>query len=141
MKNKREYIRIIRDKLYNARSIMNVCMVASGSATLENACLGIPMVVMYKVSQISYLLAKIFVKIPNIALVNILAGKRIVPEFVQGQINTAKIFGIIKNWLKNRGDCFEIKKELCRVRERLGESGASERAAKLILEELNNRSQ
>jgi len=136
MRNKKEYIRIVRDKSYNARSIMNVCMVASGSATLENACLGIPMVVMYSVSQISYLLAKIFVKIPDIALVNILAGKRIVPEFVQGQIDTTKIVGIIKNWLKNREDCLKIKKELCKVRERLGESGASERAAKLILEEI-----
>ncbi len=140
-RDKREYIKLVRDKSYNARSIMNACMVASGSATLENACLGIPMVVMYRVSQISYILAKIFVKIPNIALVNILAGKRIVPEFVQGQIDTDKIVEIIKKWIKNPEDCLETKKELCSVRDRLGESGASERVAKLILEELNNKSQ
>jgi len=128
-------ILVVRDEDYNIRRIMTLALVASGTATLENACLGIPMIIIYKVSFFSYLLARILVKIPIIGLANIVAGKRIVPEFIQRKARAGEIAKITSHWLDNPALMVEIKEELMKVREKLGTPGASQRAAKIILEE------
>lgn len=127
-------LRVIRDNQYHARSIMTLALVASGSATLENASLGIPMVIVYKVSFISYLLARMLVKVPWIGMANIVAGKEIVPEFIQHKAEADKIAQVAVDWLLNPDKLQKIKKELSQVREKLGTPGASQRAAQIILE-------
>jgi len=127
-------ILVVRDEDYNIRRVMTLALVASGTATLENACLGIPMIIIYKVSFFSYLLARLLIRIPIIGLANIVAGKRVVPEFIQRKARSEEIAKVACHWLSNPGIMKEIKKELEKVRERLGTPGASKRVAKIILE-------
>jgi lipid-A-disaccharide synthase len=129
-------ILVVRDEDYNIRRTMTLALVASGSATLENACLGIPMVIIYKVSFFSYLLARLLIKIPIIGLANIVAGKMVVPEFIQRKARAEEIAKVACHWLSNPGLMNEIREELKRVREKLGTPGASKRVAKIILEEV-----
>ncbi|MFQ5867656.1 MAG: lipid-A-disaccharide synthase [bacterium] len=128
-------ILVVRDEDYNIRRTMTLALVASGTATLENACLGIPMIIIYKVSLFSYLLARVLIRIPRIGLANIVAGKRVVPEFIQSKARAEEIASVACHWLSNPGLMREIKRELKRVKEKLGTPGASKRVAKIILEE------
>jgi len=129
-------ILVVRDEDYKIRRIMTLALVASGTATLENACLGIPMIIIYKVSFFSYLLARLLIRIPTIGLANIVAGKKIVPEFIQRKANSKEIAKVACHWLGNPGLLAEIRQDLKRVKEKLGTPGASKRAAKIILEEV-----
>ncbi|MFB0527544.1 MAG: lipid-A-disaccharide synthase [bacterium] len=128
-------ILVVRDEDYNIRRTLTLALVASGTATLENACLGIPMIIIYKVSLFSYLLARLLIRIPRIGLANIVAGKRVVPEFIQQKARAEDIAKVACHWLSNPGLMQETRKELKRVKEKLGTPGASKRAAKIILEE------
>ncbi len=127
---------IIRDEDYNVRKTMDLALVASGTATLENACLGIPMIVMYKVSFLSYFLAKILVKVPYISLVNIIAEEPVVTEFIQSRIEARYISQIAVEWLKSPQKLSGIKNKLQKVKEKLGKSGASQKAAEEIVKVL-----
>jgi len=133
-------ILVVRDEDYNIRRTLTLALVASGTATLENACLGIPMIIIYKVSLFSYLLARLLIKIPRIGLANIVAGKRVVPEFIQRKARAKEIAKVACDWLNNPGLLREIRDELKMVKERLGTRGASKRVAKIIVEEVLARS-
>lgn len=123
----------LEDRPYDIMEISDLVIVSSGSATLETAIMEKPMVIIYKTSMITWLLAKNLIKIPNIGLVNIVAGKKIVPEFVQFKANAAKISKKSLEILRDRNLQENIRKELRKVKERLGERGAADRAANLIL--------
>ncbi len=123
---------------YDTINACDFCMVASGTATLETAILEKPMVVIYKTSALTYFLAKLFVKIPNIGLVNVVAGKRVVPECVQNQAKPEIIANALKAIFTDETKIAEIKSELKKVRESLGKSGASRRAAEEILKTEND---
>jgi len=128
-------ILVVRDEDYNIRKTLTLALVASGTATLENACLGIPMIIVYKVSLFSYLLARLLIRIPTIGLANIVAGKKVVPEFIQRKARAEEIAKVSCHWLSNPGLMREIREELEKVREKLGTRGASKRVARIILEE------
>ena len=123
----------MEDRPYDIMEISDLVIVSSGSATLETAIMEKPMVIIYKTSMITWLLAKNLIKIPNIGLVNIVAGKKIVPEFVQFKANAAKISKKSLEILRDKNLQENIRKELRKVKERLGERGATYRAAHLIL--------
>ena len=127
-------------EMIKIRGTQYLALVASGTATLENACLGIPMIIIYKVSLFSYLLARLLIKIPRIGLANIVAGKRVVPEFIQRKARAKEIAKVACDWLNNPGLLREIRDELKMVKERLGTRGASKRVAKIIVEEVLARS-
>ena len=132
-------IKVVNEFRYNVRSILDFALVASGTATLESAFLKTPMIVIYKVSLLTWLIAKNLVTLPYIGLVNILAGDLIVPEFIQ---NDAKPTAIAKRVLKILNDPEElenIKFELAKVREKIGEPGASMNAARAVLEVINRQ--
>ncbi|MBU4560945.1 lipid-A-disaccharide synthase, partial [bacterium] len=131
-------IRVVEDPDFNARSIMDFALVASGSATLENACLGLPMLIVYKVHFTTWLLSKILLKIPYIGLVNVVAGKKVVPELLQYGAKPGRIADACLKILQNPKRLNEMKAELARVREKLGEPGAPRRAAENILETLES---
>jgi len=76
-------IKIIKDRTYDAISICDSAIVASGTATLETALLGIPMVIVYKTNFLTYLFTKNLIKLPYIGIVNVVYGEKIVPEFLQ----------------------------------------------------------
>ncbi len=126
--------KVIEHEIYAGINASDVCIVCSGTATMETGLLKKPMVVVYKTSLPSFLLAKLFIKIPYIAMVNVIAGRRIVPECIQFEATPQRIAAEIKRMITNEPKIAEIKFELTKIRESLGESGASLRAAQKILE-------
>ncbi len=115
----------------------SVCMIASGTATLQAAICGTPMVVAYKLSRASYLVARLLVRVDHISLVNILAGGPLVPEFVQRQARPEAIAQAVRQILTEPEMRHRMIAGLSEVHRRLGEPGASRRAAERILEEID----
>lgn len=122
----------LENKPYEIMDIADLVIVSSGSATLETAIMQKPMVIIYKTSFITWLLARGMIKIPDIGLVNVVARKRIVPELVQFQVNASNIAKESLKILENKKMQEDIKEALKKVREKLGEKGAADRAAHLI---------
>ncbi len=122
---------------YNAINACDLCMVASGTATLEVAILGKPMVVIYKTSLLTFALAKWLIKIPYIAMVNVIAERKIVPECVQHQARPSVIAKELKAIFTDEIKIAEIKSDLGEVKKSLGDGGASERAARAILKTIS----
>jgi lipid-A-disaccharide synthase len=131
-------VRLIESDSYDLISISDFAMVCSGTATLETAILQIPMAVIYKISFISWLLIRNLIKIPSISLVNIVAGKKIVPEFLQYEAKSQKIARYTMNVLNNKTKIIKIKSDLKEVKNSLGIPGASQRTAEYIITYLLN---
>jgi lipid-A-disaccharide synthase len=104
-------------------------VIASGTATLEAACLGIPYCLVYRVAPLTYFLAKLLVKIQFIGLVNIIAGERVVEELVQSNASSGKVAGQIKCLIESPGHASKIQERLAGVAAMLGEPGVESRAA------------
>jgi lipid-A-disaccharide synthase len=128
---------IVENLTYDLMKHADLLLIASGSATLECAILGTPFVVLYKTSFWTYLVAKSLVSIPNIALANVVAGKRIVPEFVQRKAVPARIAEEMYDILTERNRYGNIQNQLAKVKEKLGERGASGRAAQIVMQVLD----
>jgi len=108
-------------------------LTASGTATLETAYLGTPMAVLYKVTFITWLIAKIVIKLPYIGLVNIVAGKKIVPEFIQYHMKPEKISEYVINLLNDHNKYKNVLQDLKKVAGSLGEGKPSQELAKMII--------
>jgi lipid-A-disaccharide synthase len=106
---------------------------ASGTVTLQAAIHGTPMVIMYKVSPVSFWLGKALVRVPNIGLVNLVAGEQIVPELVQHEASAENIASAVENLLADEDTLNHLKQKLFALRNVLGGDGASERVADLAL--------
>ena len=117
--------------------IADLVIASSGSATLEIAIMEKPMVIIYKTSFLTWLLAKNLIKIPDIGLVNIVAGQRIVPELTQFNATPKNIAKEALDILNDHKRIHEIKEALRKVKSKLGETGASSRAAHAIYKFLN----
>ena len=107
----------------------SVLIAASGTVTLQAAIHGMPMVIIYKVSPLSYLLGRALVRVKNIGLVNLIAENEIVPELVQYDATPKKIANAAAEILSDSAKRRHMQNELVRVRDRLGQPGASERLA------------
>ncbi|MBI5602145.1 MAG: lipid-A-disaccharide synthase [Deltaproteobacteria bacterium] len=112
-------------------------IVASGTVTLEAAILGIPILIVYKVTPVNYWIARHLIDVPFVGLVNWVAGKKIIPEYIQGEaVPEAIIEGSIQ-YLENAEYYQNTREELLVVRNKLGASGASRRVAQMALEMIN----
>ena len=131
-------IALVREKGYQKRLGLTLCLAASGTATLENALLGIPMVVIYQASWLTYLIAWLLIQIPYVSMPNILSGKETVPELIQHRAAPERIAGSIERLLSEPGSLEKMRAELIQLREKLGKPGAYSRAAKIILEAIPN---
>lgn len=109
----------------------DVTLSSSGTATLESAILGTPVVVMYRLSRATYLLGKRLVSLPHFSLVNIIAGHEVVPELIQEEVNGPRIAEEVRK-LVAPGRYEWVRKELEIIRGKLGTPGASRRAAEEI---------
>jgi lipid-A-disaccharide synthase len=124
--------RIIEGDIYRTLGVCDFAMVKSGTATLEAAIMGVPMVIVYRVSPVSYWAARMAVRVPFIGLVNLVAGERVVPEIIQYDMTPENLAGEAVDILESSDRREKMIKKLREVRERLG-SGASERTAQIAL--------
>jgi lipid-A-disaccharide synthase len=124
------------DGVHELMRTSTALLISSGTATLEAACFGTPMVVVYRLSALSYFVGRALVTIPDIGLVNVVAGERIVPELVQGAATASRMAEEVGPFLTDRELRARVSSRLLEVRGRLGGTGASERVARIALEML-----
>jgi lipid-A-disaccharide synthase len=127
-------IHLVKDASYEVMANSDFALVTSGTATLETGLFGTPMIVVYKTSWPTYLLGRILIRLKNIGLVNIVAGKKIVPEFIQHRASASTMAREVIRLLRNEDLLSLMKQELQSVKGRLGEFGASHRVAQRILQ-------
>ncbi len=129
--------RIVKGYTYDLLKNSKIGIIKSGTSTLEAALLGLPMVIVYKTSFLTYYIGKKLIKVDNIGLANIVAGENIAVELIQNEVANDKISLELKKILSDDSLYFSIKSKMSAVRSHLGEIGASERAAKIIYKALN----
>ncbi len=125
--------RIIQGGNYDAIQCCDAVITTSGTATLEVALLGIPMVITYKATPITYWIGRLLVKIPFIGLPNIISGRKIVEEFIQHRATPDAIADEIGKILCGAEYAAEISRNLGQVKERLGEGGGIARLANVVV--------
>lgn len=126
-------VEIISDGVEAVFERSDVIVAASGTVTLQAAIHGVPMVIIYKVSPISFMLGRAMIRVPNIGLVNLVAGRQLVPEFVQNAANAENISSAVAEMLTDRIKLNHLKKQLFALRDVMGGTGASDRVAELAL--------
>lgn len=126
-------VEIISDGVEAVFERSDVIVAASGTVTLQAAIHGVPMVIIYKVSPISFMLGRALIRVPNIGLVNLVAGRQLVPEFVQNAANAENISSAVEEMLTDRIKLNHLKKQLFALRDVMGGAGASDRVAELAL--------
>lgn len=124
------------------REILSACdlaLTASGTATLEAALLGTPMIVVYKMHPLSWFLARRLVRVPHVAMANLLAGERVVPEYLQGEANAGALSAEVLRWTGDPALRAVTREKLLAAAGRLRTGGAAGRAARVILGEVAAR--
>jgi lipid-A-disaccharide synthase len=127
-------IHLVKNASYEVMANSDFALVTSGTATLETGLFGTPMVVIYKTSWPTYFLGRLLIRLKSIGLVNIVAGKQIVPEFIQHRASAPRIAREVIRLLQQSDLLASMKQELQSVKGRLGEFGASQRVAQRILQ-------
>lgn len=127
-------IDLIQDEQYAWRAQLDLAITASGMETLENTLLGIPMVIMYKTNWVTYYVAKSLIRIPFLGMPNLLAGREVVPEFIQSRATAENVSKPLMEWISSPDKRRTLRSQLLGLRKKFGEGGASDRAAKVIVE-------
>jgi lipid-A-disaccharide synthase len=125
--------------LKNAYELMQrafVGMVASGTATLESSFFRLPIVLIYKVSWFSYIPGRMLIRVNYLGMPNILAGKEIIPEFIQHKAVAGRIADAVRQLCNDPIQRNTMVQEMDRVIKLLGEQGAGRRAAEVVVQEL-----
>jgi len=111
----------------------DIAVVASGTATLETALMNRPLIAVYRVSPISYLVGRLLVRVPHVSLVNLIAEDRVVPELLQGKMAPEKLAAALERLWSSPSEQQAMIRAFERVRRRLGRPGAAARAAEEIV--------
>lgn len=130
-------VKLVDNSTYEIMKHCDLLIVASGTATLESALFNTPLIVVYKVDLISYLIGKQLVKIDAIGLVNVIAERKIVPEFIQRQFRKDRMLPEIEKLLFDKNQRKEVINNLKKINKKLGEPGASARSAEIAFETMN----
>jgi lipid-A-disaccharide synthase len=126
-------VKLIEGWTYDVMNISELLITASGTATLEGAILGKPMIIVYKVSLISSWVGRALIRVNHIGLVNLVAGKEIAPELIQGDVTPERIAEEVLRILKDSALRHRITEAMVQVRQNLGEPGAAQRAARIVI--------
>ena len=132
MKERETFLRIAPHDGGAAIAEADVALSSSGTATLECAVVGTPVVVMYRLTTITHWLAKWLVKLPHFGLINIIAGAEVVPELIQRDVNGDRIAAEVRR-MAEPAEHARVRAALAAVRAKLGGPGASRRAAEAIM--------
>jgi len=126
---------LVSDTVENVLKRCRLAVVASGTVTLEAAIYGIPMIIIYKVSPVTYWLGKMLVRsrVKYFGLVNLIADREISPELLQGEVSSKKIADMAFEMLNDPSGLEKTKNELLGIRDMLGGPGASKRVADIAL--------
>jgi len=137
MKQSRTPIEVIKGRTRQLIAESRLVVTSSGTATLETGIIGRPMIVIYRTGMITYMIARRLVKLTMIALINISAGKKIVPELIQGEARPENIAAEADKFLQDDKYCRGVINQLNSITEKLAESGASAKAAEAIMRIVN----
>jgi len=127
----------IEDHNYELMKYSHFGIIKSGTSTLEAGFFALPMIVVYKTSPLTYMIGRQLVKLDRIGMVNILLDEMVVPELIQSEANSENIFNTASIILSDMKTYEKMKNKLGNVKEKLGSDGASKKAARSILEILN----
>jgi lipid-A-disaccharide synthase len=125
-------VRIVAGDRFAAIADSHLALCASGTATLEVGLLGTPLLVLYRLKAVTYLLAKVLVRLPYVSLVNLVLGKRAVPEMIQGAASPERVAREAARLLRDPQALLAMRSDLAALRGRLGEGGATDRAAREV---------
>ena len=125
---------IVDQNPYDAMAVSELLVVASGTVTLEAAILNTPMVILYKVSPLTYWIGRTMARVQHIGLVNLVGGRTVAPELIQGSVSPGRIAQEALAILIDRERFSSMKSALLDVKGKLGTPGASDRTARLALD-------
>ena len=125
-------VHLVEDETYNALAAADAAIVSSGTATVEAALLGVPMVVVYRLAPTTAFLLRRLVRTPFFSMVNLIAGRRVVTELFQDEFTAERVAGEVLRLLGSGEARDEMRRGLAEVRTKLGPGGAMERAAEII---------
>jgi len=128
----------IEDHNYELMKYSHFGIIKSGTSTLEAGFFALPMIVVYKTNPLTYMIGKQLVKLDRIGMVNILLDEMVVPELIQNEANSENIFSTSSKILSDEKAYEKMKHKLGNVKEKLGSDGASKKAARSILEIMND---
>jgi lipid-A-disaccharide synthase len=127
-------VRIISGETYNAVAASDLAVVASGTATLETAIIGTALIVVYRASQLNWRIFRPLINVPFVGLPNLIAGRKVAPELLQNDLTAERLAHEIVTLIDDPERRKQMRAELAEVRARLGETEASGRAARRIIE-------
>jgi lipid-A-disaccharide synthase len=125
--------KVVEGWTYDVMNLSELLITASGTATLEGAILGKPMIIIYRVSFPSYWIGKRVIRVDHIGLVNLVAGREIVPELIQKDVNPRRIVEEALRILRNPVFRQQMIESMAEVRKNLGDPGAAQRAAGIVM--------
>jgi len=134
----RNGIRFVFDETFDLLSHATAALVTSGTATLETALFGVPQIVCYRTSSLSYFIGKMVIKVPYISLVNLIAGKEVVKELIQGDFNARNLLDELRTMLTDDAYQARIREGYAEVRAKLGQHQAAQKTAELMVKYLKN---
>ena len=130
---------VVEGRIYDVMQLCDAAITVSGTVTLELTLMGVPMVIIYRVSPFTYHVGKLLVKIEHMGICNIVGGERIVPELLQDEVTPEGIAREVGRMLTDEAYLNEMKVKLARVRSLLGSGGCLERVAEVALTMLRSR--
>ncbi len=126
-------VTLVKEQASEVMAVSDLVLVASGTATLQAAVVGIPMVLFYRTTAWEFWIASFFLRVKWIGLVNLVAGRSIVPELLQDEATGQRLYEEAIRILEDQSVYDEMKRDLAKVRAALGQPGASTRAAEAVL--------
>ena len=135
---KRRNFKVIKGHTYDLMKYSRFGIIKSGTSTLEAAIFELPMVIVYKISGLTYRIVKNLIKVKNIGMANIILNEQVVPELIQNDVSHKNIYETSKGILSNPELYKSIKQKLGLVKEKLGDNGASKKAAQIIYKLMND---
>jgi lipid-A-disaccharide synthase len=126
-------VQVVKGRAGDVMAAADLAWIASGTATLQAAVIGTPLILVYRTSALTFWLAFFLIRVRWIGLVNLVAERTVVPELIQSDATGQRLYEEARRLLEDRSAYDEMKRGLAKVRAALGEPGASLRAAEVVL--------